>query len=493
MTARYLVGDVFDRLAEIPAGSIDLVLTSPPFLGQRDYLPADHPDKAKEIGNEAAPANYLDSLLAVTAEFRRILAPHGSIAIELGDTYSGAGGYGSPDSPNPAYGGSDRFAERWEGRTAKRFKRKDDGWPLDKSLCLLPTLYPACLAYGRNLLTGEASPAGMWRLRNLKPWIRSNPPVGDLGDKERPGTSYITVATLARDRYFDLDAVRVGNPRVEEVHYRTAKHAAPERGGERETNEIRVQNPAGAPPLDWWHPVDAVLDAALEEYVGGTTHPRGPKGTRRKSAGKQAAPERGGNWMTLDTVADGDGDSTRVRGRHLRRALERAGILRTVDALDVSPTGYRGAHYAVWPKELVRLLVDEMCPRRVCTTCGQPSRRIVDAGPSPYTGQPGVAERRRNGRTKGPLGLGATGIARHGDEHRRATTLGWSDCGHDTWRPGLVLDPFAGSGTTLAVVIGMGRDAIGVDLDERNAQLAADRAGMFLETDYGRTPSEAAG
>jgi hypothetical protein len=60
------------------------------------------------------------------------------------------------------------------------------------------------------------------------------------------------------------------------------------------------------------------------------------------------------------------------------------------------------------------------------------------------------------------------------------TTLGWSDCGCDDWRPGLVLDPFAGSGTTLAVATGHGRDAIGIDLDARNAELARDRCGMFL-------------
>ncbi len=59
--------------------------------------------------------------------------------------------------------------------------------------------------------------------------------------------------------------------------------------------------------------------------------------------------------------------------------------------------------------------------------------------------------------------------------------LGWTDCGHDDWRPGLVLDPFAGSGTTLRVATGHGRDAVGIDLDERNADLARERVGMFLE------------
>jgi hypothetical protein len=60
-------------------------------------------------------------------------------------------------------------------------------------------------------------------------------------------------------------------------------------------------------------------------------------------------------------------------------------------------------------------------------------------------------------------------------------TVGWSDCGHDNYRRGVVLDPFAGSGTTLAVATGLGRDAVGIDLDDRNAWLARERVGMFLE------------
>jgi len=58
--------------------------------------------------------------------------------------------------------------------------------------------------------------------------------------------------------------------------------------------------------------------------------------------------------------------------------------------------------------------------------------------------------------------------------------LGWSDCGHNDWRPGLVLDPFAGSGTTLMVAHGHGHDSIGIDLDERNLELARERVGPFF-------------
>ena len=56
---------------------------------------------------------------------------------------------------------------------------------------------------------------------------------------------------------------------------------------------------------------------------------------------------------------------------------------------------------------------------------------------------------------------------------RHAPTLGWSICECDTpvYRPGVVLDPFAGTGTTLAVADLHDRDAIGIDLDPNNPTL----------------------
>jgi hypothetical protein len=473
VTARFLVGDVFDRVRCIPDGSVDLVVTSPPFLRLRSYLPDDHPDKPLEIGSEETPAAYLDMMLRLTAEWARVLAPHGSICIELGDTFAGSGGAGGDYRPGGSRGGQlgfrgsdSKYRRRPDPASGGRHPLPDrfrqggpggDGWPLPKSLCGIPTLYAWSLAYGTNLLSHEPSPAGRWRVRSLKPWIRTNPPVGSLGDKERPATTFITVATRASRRYFDLDAARTGT----------------EHPGEAADGEPGV---GGSPPRDWWHHVDAVLDAALAEFAGGTTHSRGPRGARRTTTGKAGSPGRGGNWMTLDTIADGVGESRRVRGWHLRRALEGAGILRTLEALDVNPRGYGGAHYAVWPEQLVLLLLEEMCPRRVCTTCGEPARRVTDA------------HQQGTGRTAtGPKNVGRRNESATYQRRTEAATVttGWSDCGHDSWRPGLVLDPFVGSGTTLAVAAGTGRDAVGIDINPANADLARERVGMFLEVDSG--------
>src|SRR5690606_30948001 len=118
----------------------------------RSYLPADHPDKGKEIGSEATPAEFLDTLLAVTAELRRVLAPHGSIAIELGDTYAGSGPSGWHRSDisltKPKKREASANGHMWNDTN------DGDGWPLAKSKTLIPELYRLALAYGTNPLTG---------------------------------------------------------------------------------------------------------------------------------------------------------------------------------------------------------------------------------------------------------------------------------------------------------------------------------------------------
>ena len=156
-----------------------------------------------------------------------------------------------------------------------------------------------------------------------------------------------------------------------------------------------------------------------------------------------------------------------------------------LDWWELSPGSYGGAHYAVWPSELCVKPIQAMCPREVCRVCGEPRRRIVEQTPE-YAEQRAEMNRTHGSWTEQGTGrLTGKGIQPYGHiDTRQVETVGWTDCGHDNYRPGLVLDPFAGTGTTLAVAHGHGREAIGIDIDERNADLALDRVGpMFLEVE----------
>jgi site-specific DNA-methyltransferase (adenine-specific) len=399
----YRVGDVFDRLAEIPDSSIDLIVSSPPFLALRSYLPDDHPDKLKEIGQEPTPAAFIDTHLALAAEYARVLAPHGSLCYEIGDTYSGSGGAGGDYNDDGLRDGQSKF---------KGSASKGTGWPLAKSMCIIPHMFTGSLAYGRNLLTGEPSPAGEWRIRNVICWARPNPPVGALGDKFRPATSYITVACKGKSRYFDLDAVRtepVRGPRPNEI----AGNGKLRRESGSTVDHSSMSSPswAGAPPLDWHadeHPED-------------------------------------GDWLWK-----------------------------------LSTQPYKGSHFATFPMALPKKMIESMCPLKVCTVCGVPSTRITEAEYVPH------GERRDE--AKSVRGMGVQNgqhvqAFEHGRATKNVTTTGFTDCGHDAWRPGVVLDPFGGSGTTAEAAQAVGRSAILIDLDERNAHLAQQRVGMFLEID----------
>lgn len=425
-TARFIVGDVFEGLAALKAEGtqVDLVMTSPPFLALRSYLPADHPDKGKEIGSEPTPAEFLTTMLDVVEACADVLAPHGSICFEFGDTYAGSGGSGGDYAEGGMRADQPRFRQRNDGGQYGNHPQGGtkhnldvrpitggNGWPQDKSLCMIPELFAASLAYGRNLLD-PARTTDPWRIRNTVAWVRPNPPVGALGDKVRPAKSLLTWATKARDRWFDLDAVRTPHQHGEAVARGSYSHGdvSGRRCGGDDAHGDAVRdialNPAGAPPLDWWK---------------------------------------------------------------------------------ISPGGYSGSHYAVMPPEVCRIPIEASCPRRVCRTCGTPSRREVDAAPSEMTGNRSGGVHQGNGG-----GSAVVGSTKFATEH---TTTGWTTCGcpgtdgkrldgYHTgpgWRPGIVLDPFGGSGTTGLVATGLSRAAILIDLDERNLDLARERIGMFLE------------
>ena len=68
------------------------------------------------------------------------------------------------------------------------------------------------------------------------------------------------------------------------------------------------------------------------------------------------------------------------------------------------------------------------------------------------------------------------------------TETTWTDCGHDNYAPGVVLDPFAGTGTTLCVADLHNRTGLGFDIDARNAELVDARRADVARSLFGTTP-----
>jgi DNA modification methylase len=244
------IGDVFDVLATFPDQSVQSVITSPPYWRKRAYLDTDHPEKAKEIGQEPSPGAFLATLLRLTDELWRIVRDDGTIWVNLGDTAAGSGGWGGDVDKSNRGGG-----RRWVGVNGSAVD--SDAMPRPKSVCWIPELFGASLAYGRNLLTGE--PCRQWITRPQITWCKPSVTPGEIIDKFREATELIVWASKEPTYYFDLDAVRL--PPVPENERTTWNQNGPKAlaaravskdvsGHERYTK--RTTNEKGAPPLNWW-------------------------------------------------------------------------------------------------------------------------------------------------------------------------------------------------------------------------------------------------
>lgn len=167
-----------------------------------------------------------------------------------------------------------------------------------------------------------------------------------------------------------------------------------------------------------------------------------------------------------------------------------------------NPERNMGEHLAPFPKEIARRAILLACPEAVCTECGEPRRPIVertlDLDMSRVQARRAVELAEQAGLTAAHIrAIQATGVSDAGKALRTQTgtgrnsvevqrlaaeakealggyfreftfakreVVGWTTCGHEHHEPGVVLDPFMGTGTTLEVAESMNRSAIGVDL-----------------------------
>lgn len=247
MTARFIIGDSLTVVRSLPDASAHMVLTSPPYLRQREYLPTDHPDKALEVGREPTPGEFLEALLCLMDELWRVLTPDGTFWVNLGDKHAGSGGAGGDYNAGGAKEGQPKFGA----------VRPGPGWPLDQSVCWTPHLFGASLAYGRNLLTGVEHQK--WVTRPAVTWCKPGVQPGRDGRKFRTATELVIYGGKHQEHYFDLDGVRYDPP--PENERTTWNQQGPKQrlqGGKssQATGMARYTkrtfNENGAPPLNYW-------------------------------------------------------------------------------------------------------------------------------------------------------------------------------------------------------------------------------------------------
>jgi DNA modification methylase len=98
------IGNAIEELQKIPSESIHCVVTSPPYYGLRSYLNKENPLKEKEIGLEKSPEKYVENLVCLFREIKRVLRRDGVVFLNLGDSYAAKRGGSHPPAETLAGG-----------------------------------------------------------------------------------------------------------------------------------------------------------------------------------------------------------------------------------------------------------------------------------------------------------------------------------------------------------------------------------------------------
>jgi site-specific DNA-methyltransferase (cytosine-N4-specific) len=435
-THTILTGDVLERLRDIPRGSVQCCVTSPPYWALRSYLPDGHDDKHREIGSEKTPEEYIGKLVEVFRAVRDVLRDDATLWLNLGDSY--ASGKGSCFNP----GGGDESMGRHaylKGASAYRLHRGN------KSDLTAVGLKPGDLCNMPHRVA-EALQADGWYWRSTIIWYKKSPMPESIS-----GWRWLKCRVKVGMNGVPSEHVPSGCDRREQSHDATPA------GRYADNQKLTQWQPC--PGCDKcrendgyvlrkgkWRPTNSYEcvfmlskseryfcdgDAVAEIAIGGTPGNKTHKGAT--------------------AYANGDGHHRTKVG------LVEMGASETRNPRSVwtlSSEAYRGAHFATFPSELVkRCILAGTSAGGCCEQCG--------ASYAPVVASERVATRPGNdtkvGRATRILGYKAT-----------------CRCDAGT-KPSLVLDPFLGSGTTAQVATWYGRDAIGIELNPVYVVLAQER------------------
>ena len=133
---RIICGDALETLKNFSDESINCSITSPPYYGLRDY------HKKEQIGREKTVEEYLDRLINVFREVRRVLKKDGTCFIVIGDSYAGTSSkkeQRDPKYPKGRNGQNPSITQKVLGYKSKdlmgipwrlAFALREDGWYL---------------------------------------------------------------------------------------------------------------------------------------------------------------------------------------------------------------------------------------------------------------------------------------------------------------------------------------------------------------------------
>lgn len=186
-STRLYKGDVRDVLGRLPEQSVHCMVTSPPYWGLRDY------GVDGQIGLEETPEEYVEKMVEVFREVRRVLRDDGTLWLNLGDSYSGS--YG-------AQGHTGEMANRSIVSAREMPQRKRTGSTKRTGL------KPKDLI-GIPWRVALALQDGGWWLRSDIIWCKNSPMPESVRDRPTSAHEHIFLLTKSTQYFYDQNAERM--------------------------------------------------------------------------------------------------------------------------------------------------------------------------------------------------------------------------------------------------------------------------------------------
>lgn len=318
---RILVGDCIQMMRTLPDQSVHTCITSPPYFGLRDY------GVDGQIGLEASPREFIDSLVAVFREVRRVLRDDGTIWVNMGDSYAGSWGAHGRDDMGL---GSTSLSARQIAASARRKKQANHGGFKPKDLMGMPWR----LAFA---LQDDG-----WYLRQDIVWAKPNPMPESVRDRCTKAHEYLFLLSKSSKYFFDQDAIR-------EPANQTGKGSAATFRGGAYVNGATFDNSNGG--------TRAVSGNVVPRNNGvgwGHGYDADPKprtvGSKRNSFSRETK-YSGGDHGQTGQHRPGREDINYDTTRNKRSVWT------------VATNGFKGAHFATFPPDLIRPCVQAGSPR----------------------------------------------------------------------------------------------------------------------------------
>jgi hypothetical protein len=436
-------------------------------------LPAGHGLKPLELGQEATPAEFVANMVRVFGLVREVMADHGTCWLNMGDSYAHDSRGGKTGGKQMDWHGEEQMSA---GRTQKTL-----GIP-EGNLCLVPWRLAIALQDDgwivRSVVVWQKPspmpiPVFGWQWRRCRVKLKNGNQVGRGKQAANRLTAGLNERTEQRRR-----AVNPGNPQSDHNGHDFAAHAewtdCP--GCKRcEPNGGYVLRRGSWRPTPGWEPVLMLAKSeryfadgiAVETPAKATTLERNKYSRILFDPDEQFAVahdhETVGETANLRDVWETDLE--KLSKEELIALLLDNPEMPNVWRIGVEPQPDK--HYACFPTALVHnCLAAGTSAKGYCPACGLPWVRVVDAKPvGSWSDHDEDATR----------GANQNNDVRRSSGYEKPKTLGWRpscSCPLADPRPGLVLDPFAGSGRTGVEASRMGLDFIGIDLHPDYVEMA---------------------